>query len=215
MHTALTACLFVCLLPAGVASAQDLFVYGGAAIEYERNPDGPATEDTRDLNAYAEIEKSGFFAGVWAEKARDKADDKADVYLGYRGETAAGISFYVDATRRTYFNDPGDYTVFDAGVDYAVSDRLSVSADYAHYINPDLNDLYVGVAYAVSDTISISASFGTYGVDQARDEREWDIGATFALGDETAVDLRYYDGTEYVDPYFGASLNWDTTFLSR
>ncbi len=207
--------LMMSLLSGGAAAAQDLFVYGGAAIEYERDPNGPDTEDTRDFNAYVEVEKSGFFAGVWAEKSANKLRDKSDVYIGYRGETDAGLSYYVDATRRDFFNDLGDYTVFDAGIGYAITDKISGSVDYAHYINPDLNDLYLALSYAATDRISLSVSYGTYGVDQAEDQQEWDFGVTYALGDESAFDLRYYDGTEYVDGYIGASLTWDTTLLSR
>lgn len=203
------------LLAAGAASAQDFFVYGGAAVEFERDPDGPGSQDTRDINAYVQVEKSGFFAGLWAEKARDSLDDKADVYVGYRGDTSVGISYYVDATRRTYFNDVGDYTVVDLGGEYALTDKISASADFAHYLDPALNDLYIGLSYAVTDKISVSTSYGTYGVDAAADEQEWDLGATYALGEETAVDLRYYDGTDYVDGYLGLSLSWDTTLLSR
>jgi len=197
------------------ATAQDLFVYGGASLEYERDPDGAGSEDTRDINAYIEIEKSGFFAGVWAEKARDKAEDKADVYIGYRSETAAGISYYVDLTRRTYFNDVGDYTVFDAGLGFPIAGPVSGTVDYSHYFNPDLNDLYVGVSLAATDKISVSANYGTYGVAEAPNEQEWDFGVGYALGEETAFDLRYYDGTDYTDSYIGFTLSWDTTLLSR
>jgi len=196
--------LILAAVPAGAALAQDVFVNSGGAIEYERNPDGPDTEDTRDINSYFEVESSGFFAGLWSELARDPADNKSDVYIGYRSETAGGLSYYVDATRRTYFNDPGDYTVFDAGIGYSITDKLSGSLDLSHYINPDL-----------TDGLSLSVSYGTYGVADAEDQQEWDFGATYALGAETAVDVRYYDGTEYVDSYIGVSLTWDTSFQAR
>lgn len=215
MMKLLSTTLLLSLVPASATMAQDFFVYGGAAIEYERDPNGPGSEDTRDINGYVEIEKSGFFAGIWAEKARDRASDKADVSVGYRSETAEGMSYYVDATRRTYFNDVGDYTVFDAGVGYSLTDQFSVSLDVSHYVDPAVNDVYVGAAYSVTDALSMSANYGSYGVQAASDEQEWDFGATYALGEETAVDLRYYDGTEYVDSYMGLSLTWDTTILSR
>jgi len=211
----LSASLFVAILPASALMAQDFFVYGGASLEYEFDPNGPDSEDTRDINAYIEVEKSGFFAGVWAEKSRDRTLDKADIYVGYRAETAGGLNYYVDATRRVYFNDAGDYTVFDAGVGYSFTDKLSGSIDYAHYFDPDLNDLYVGLAHAVTDKFSVSANYGTYGVDEASDEQEWDFGAGYALGDETVIDVRYYDGTEYVQGYVGVTLSWDTTIFSR
>jgi len=207
--------LLLCVLSGSAVLAQDFFVYGGASIEYEIDPDGPDSEDTRDLNAYFELEQSGFFVGVWAEKSRDPAEDKGDLYIGYRSETAGGLGYYVDATRRTYFIGVGDYTVFDAGLSYGFTEALSGSVDYSHYINPDLNDLYVGLSYDATDRLSLSANYGTYGVADAVDEREWDFGVTYALGEETALDVRYYDGTEYVDGYIGLALTWDTTVLSR
>jgi hypothetical protein len=50
------------------------------------------------------------------KKSNDKVADKADVYLGYRSETPSGLGYHVDVTRRTYFDDKGYYTVFNAGV---------------------------------------------------------------------------------------------------
>ena len=211
--TSLTALLIA--LGTGAGMAQELYVYGGLSLEYERDPDGAGSEDTRDVNGYIEVERSGFFAGVWAEKARDKSNDKADVYVGYRSETAGGISYYTDLTRRTYFNDTGDYTVFDAGVGFPIAGSLSGSLDYSHYFSPHLNDLYAGLSLAATDKITVSANYGSYGVQGASDEQEWDFGVGYALGEETAVDLRYYNGTEYTDGYVGFSLTWDTTIFSR
>ena len=56
-------------------------------------------------------------------------------------------------------------------------------------------------------------NYGTYQVDGASNEQEWDLGATYYVGEETAMDLRYYDGSDYVDSYFGLSLTWDSTLL--
>ena len=36
---------------------------------------------------------------------------------------------------------------------------------------------------------------------------------SYYIGEETAVDARWYDGSEYVDGYFGLSLTWDTTLM--
>lgn len=215
MHKIIIPTFLAALLPASAALSQDFFVYGGAALEFELEPDGAGSDNKTDFNAYVEVEKSGFFAGLWAEKSSDKFDDKADVYIGYRSETAAGLGYYVDLTRRTYFNDEGDYTVADAGISYAFSDQISTTFDLSYYPDLHLTDAYVGAAYAVTDLISVSANYGTYGVEDAPDEQEWDFGVGYAIGDESAFDLRYYNGTEYVDHYFGASLSWDTTFLSR
>ena len=61
----------------------------------------------------------------------------------------------------------------------------------------------------------MSGRFGLYEVDGAGSEREWDLGATYALGETTAVDFRYYDGSEYADSHFGLALTWDASLLGR
>lgn len=58
-------------------------------------------------------------------------------------------------------------------------------------------------------------NYGVYEVDSAPSEREWDFGVAYALTEESSVDLRYYDGSEYLDRYIGVSLTWDTTVFSR
>ena len=69
------------------------------------------------------------------------------------------------------------------------------------------------MAFAATDALELSANWGTYEVDSAGNEQEWDLGATYYIGEETAVDARWYDGSEYVDGYFGLSLTWDTTLM--
>ena len=50
-------------------------------------------------------------------------------------------------------------------------------------------------------------------MDGASNEEEWELEAIDYLGEETGFDLRWYDGTEYVDGYVGPSLTWDTTLV--
>lgn len=197
------------------ASAQDFFVFGGAAIEYEREPDGKGSDDKTDVNAYMEIEKSGLYFGVWVERSSDTLDSKADVYAGYRSELGSGLSYDISATRRFYLNDEGDYSSLDLGVDMPIGNKLSGSLDLTYYPESSVSDAYVGLSYAVTDKLSVSANYGTYGVEDATSEQEWDFGAGYNLTDETVFDVRYYDGTDYADPYLGLSLTWDTTILSR
>ncbi|MGL6211760.1 MAG: hypothetical protein ACRC14_18205, partial [Paracoccaceae bacterium] len=104
---------------------------------------------------------------------------------------------------------------FNTGIEFPIAGNVSGTVDYTHYFDPALNDVYVGVALAATEQISISANYGTYGLADASNEEEWDFGVEYALGEEGAVDLRYYDGTEYVDSYIGLTLSWDTTILSR
>jgi hypothetical protein len=94
-------------------------------------------------------------------------------------------------------------------------DKLSGSLDLTYYPESAISDAYVGLSYAATDKFSVSANYGTYGVEDASSEQEWDFGAGYSLTDETVFDVRYYDGTEYVDPYLGLSLTWDTTIFSK
>lgn len=207
-----TACLFTPLAP---AAAQDFFIYGGGALEYEREPDGKGSEDKKDINGYIEIEKSGFYFGVSTELSNDTLDNKADVYVGYRSEITSGLSYDVSVTRRFYSNDEGDYSSLDLGFEMPIGDKLSGSLDLTYYPQSAIGDAYVGLSYAMTDKFFVSANYGTYGVKDASSEQEWDFGAGYSPNDETVFDVRYYDGTEYADPYLGLSLTWDTTILSR
>jgi hypothetical protein len=72
---------------------------------------------------------------------------------------------------------------------------------------------YVGAAFLASDSLEISALYGSYEVDGASNEEEWELGATYSIGEETSVDFRYYDGTEYESSYLGLTLAWDTTLM--
>lgn len=201
--------------PLTPAAAQDFFVYGGAGLEYERQPDGKGSEDRKGINGYIEIEKSGLYFGVSTEFSNDPLDNKAGAYVGYRSEIASGLSYDVNVSRRFYFNDEGDYTALALGLEMPFGDKLTGSFDATYYSLDSLADAYVGLSYDISDKFSVSANYGVYQVEGASAEREWDFGVGYDLNDETVFDVRYYDGTEYVDPYVGLSLTWDTTIFSR
>jgi uncharacterized protein (TIGR02001 family) len=204
----------VLALSASQAMAQDFIVYGGAELEFTHDEDGPGTGLNSALSGYVEAEAGGFYAGIWAKVADDDLTDEINLYLGFRNDLASGVSYDVGYTRYFYPNDGGDCCgelTFGLGV--PVSDQLSASLDLAYDPEAKIGNAYVGAAFAASDRLEISANFGIYEVEGAGSETEWDLGATWALGDETAVDLRYYDGSEYLGSYVGLSLTWDSTLL--
>lgn len=45
-------------------------------------------------------------------------------------------------------------------------------------------------------------------------ETEWEVGATWPFGTESAIDPRWYKGSAY-DGCVALFLSWDTTILSR
>jgi uncharacterized protein (TIGR02001 family) len=199
---------------AGIAAAQDVVIYGGAELEFLHEEFGPGTGTSSYLSGYAELDLSGFYAGVWAQVADDDLLDEVDLYLGYRNETAAGLSYNIGYARYYYPNDGGDCCgEITLVLGMPVGDQLSTSLELAYDPEAELGNAYIGAAYAVSDAVAVSVNYGAYEVDGAGSETEWDLGATYYFGEETAIDARYYDGSEYVDGYFGLSLTWDSTLL--
>lgn len=202
--------------PMAPAAAQDFFVYGGAELEFLFEPDGAGSENANTLNAYIELEKSGFYAGLFGEIANDPNANEVDVYLGYRAEMAGGISYDIGYSRYIYPSDGGDCCgEITLSLGAPLGDKFAASFDLAHDPEASLSNAYVGLEFYATDAITLSANYGTYQVADAGSEQEWDIGVGYALTEETAVDLRYYDGTEYVESYVGLSLSWDTTIFSR
>jgi hypothetical protein len=205
-------------LTGGAATAQDTLIYGGAELEFTYEEFGPGTGTETYLSGYVEVEVSGFYGGLLGEVASDDLLNEVNLYFGYRNETAAGLAYTVYYTRYYYPNDGGDAGgEFALELDLPLGDQFTVSTDF--YYSPSfegvssLGSAYIGGAWAVSDAFEVSANYGSYEVDGAGSEEEWDLGATYYIGEETAVDFRYYDGTEYVDSYLGLSLTWDSTLL--
>lgn len=210
MTTLITVCF-----PAIVA-AQDLTVSAGTQLQFAIAPDGKGSANKNDLNAYIEIEKSGLYGGIWAEISNQSAADEVDLYFGYRGEAASGLSYDINYYRFMYPNDGGDCCgELALSLGMPLSDALSGSLDLAYDPEPGVGSAYLGLSYAVNEKLIVSGSYGTYQVEGGGAEQEWDLGISYALGEETSAGMRYYNGTDYTDGYIGLSLNWDTTLLSR
>jgi hypothetical protein len=205
-------------LAAGTADAQGLLVYGGAKLEFKFDQDGPGTGTNSFFSGYVEAEVSGIYGGLLGKLANDDLLDEVNLYFGYRNTTAGGVDYTVYYTRYYYPGDGGDGGgEFSLELDAPLGSAFTASADV--YYSPSfegvsaLGSAYVGGAWTVTDAIELSATYGSYEVDGAGNEQEWDIGGTYSLGEETAVDLRWYDGTEYVDGYIGLKLTWDSTLV--
>lgn len=196
------------------AAAQDFVVYGGAALEFLNRPDGDSEPNVSSLEAYAEGEISGFYLGVWARQANVESYDRLDYYLGYRRDLDSGFSYDLGYYRYGYPNDSAsDYGEVYFGVGQTIGEKVAVSLDLAYDPENKLGNAYVGVEVYPADKWTLSANYGVYEVAGASNEEEWDFGATYNFTDEASVDLRWYDGTEYVQGYAGLFLAFDTTLF--
>ena len=200
-------------LTAGMAGAQGFELLGGAKLEYKYKEQG--IRSNAYLSGYIEGELAGFYAGIWGQVASNDLLDETELYIGYRNETAGGLSYDIGYTRYYYPNDGGEccgeYTL---GLGMPVG-PVTGTLDLAHDPQSDLNSVYLGGAWSATNALELSGQFGIYQVEGFGSEREWDLGMTYALGQTTAVDLRYYDGSAYADGHFGLALSWDSTLLSR
>ena len=202
--------------PFSPAMAQDLFVYGGGELEFLFDPEGGDSGTASTLNTYLELEKSGFYVGLFGEVANDPVANEVDVYLGYRAETAGGFSYDVGYSRYFYPNDGGNCCgEVTLSLGLPLGDRFKGTFDAAYDPDAALSNAYVGLEFYANDKITLSANYGTFQVADAGSEQEWDFGVGYALNDEAAVDLHYYDGTDYTESYVGLSVSFDTTLLSR
>ena len=200
------------VVPLGSAQAQDLAIYGGAALQYyTKNDDGPSKSD---LNGYVELEYGGLYGGVWVELSDWDDATEVDYYIGYRGEVAQ-LSYDVNYYYYAYPEvDPNaDYGELGLVLDYALTDSFSIGTEIYH--QPDLtgHSAYLTAAYAPNDKLSFDLSWGRYYYESGgQGYNEWEAGVGYMIGEETGLELRYYNGQEY-DDYVRLQLSWDTTLL--
>jgi hypothetical protein len=211
----LRALLASLAVSATAAAAQELTVYGGAELEFLIEPDGSGSDNRQDLAGYVEMERGPLYAGIWAQLSSQSSYQEVDVYLGYRSATEGGLDYDIGYTRYIYPKDGGDCCGdLTLSLGYPAGDYFYPSADL--YFDPEtsVGSAYVGLEYYPAEKWTLSANYGVYETDGAPNEQEWDFGVAYALGEETAFDVRYYDGSDY-ESYLGLTLSWDTTILSR
>jgi hypothetical protein len=209
-----SAAISMILAGALPALAQDVIVYGGGEVELLFSPDGSGSDNTSTLSAYLEAEINGIYAGLNGTVANDDVADEIYAYLGYRRDLDSGFSYDLSYTQYYYPNDGGaccGEILLSLG--QTIGDKAAVSLDIYHVPDDSTSSAYVGAEYDFTDKWNGSVNFGVYEVDGADNESEWDIGATYAVSDEIGIDLRYYDGSDYVDGYFGLSATYDTTIF--
>lgn len=210
MRLALVSTVVLASFAAAPAFADGFTLAGGAALSFA--PQGDASTRS-DLNLYLEGGYANFYLGVSADVYNDRAVNEVDVSLGYRNTTAGGLSYDLSYTRYTYPNDGGDCCgdVY-LSLSMPVTDALTATAKANYYPEDKLSDAHLSLDYALNDKVTLTGSVGVVQNDGALDTREWELAVGYALGDETAVKLHYYDGSDY-QGYLGLDLTWDTTLL--
>jgi uncharacterized protein (TIGR02001 family) len=192
--------------------AQDLVVYSGAEVELLFEPDGAGSGTEASISSYVEAERAGFYGGLLAKYVDDKVSHEVNLYAGYRRDLDSGLSYDLVYTRYIYPNDSAsNYGELGLSLGQTLGEQAAMTFDAYYDHTNKLGSAYVGAEFYATDKITLSANYGSYEVDAAPSEREWDVGASYAFTDEAAVDLRYYDGSEYTDSYFGLSVTYDTT----
>ncbi|MGQ0566325.1 MAG: hypothetical protein ACT4OK_14815 [Gemmobacter sp.] len=203
-----------------VVSRQDapspgFIVTGGMSLEFTDGEYGRDTGTSVSVDAYLEAEVNGFYLGVYGEMTDEESDDEVNLYLGYRSELASGLSWDVGYTRYYYPNDGGDCCgEVTLGLYQPLGDSFALGLDLAWDPDAEIGNAYVYGEYYVSDKWTLSANWGVYEVEEAPSEQEWDFGAGYAITDKTALDLRWYDGSEY-DGYVALLISFDTTLLGN
>lgn len=200
------------LLASAPAMAQDLSVYAGAALVYAREPDGAGSADTLAFQPYIEGEVNHFYAGLWLSLSSDDVAHEVDLYLGYRNETATGMSYDVGYTRYIFPNDGGDCCgELTLNLGLPAGDKLALGIEATYDPEASVGTASISGDYSITDRLTVGAAVG---VTDNGNEREWELGTTYSLTDTTAVDLHYYEGSDYPG-YLELKLAFDTTLFSR
>lgn len=203
-----TAAASVALSGAAMAEELKLSYNVGIASDYVFRGVSNTNEDPQIFGGIDATYGIGY-AGVWASNVDFGTDDpsvEVDLYAGVKptlGDTALDLGViyygYVDDKGAT----PGSYSYFELKA--AASRPVGpATVGLAAYYSPEFpfktgKALYYEVngSLPVNDKLSVSAALGHQEIDSAGDYATWNIGGTYAISDNLAVDLRYHDTDEH------------------
>ncbi len=149
------------------------------------------------------------YAGVWASNVDFGADDptaEIDLYAGVK-PVVGGTNLDLGVIYYGYVDDkgltPGSYSYVELKA--AASRSIGpATAGLAVYYSPEFpgktgNAVYYEVngSIPVAGKLSLSGALGHQEIDSAGDYATWNIGATYAITDNLAADLRYSDTDEH------------------
>jgi outer membrane usher protein FimD/PapC len=194
----------------GSAMAGGLAVSGGASLSYATGGD---SGQKSDVNGHIEGDLANVYLGASIDAYNDSASDEVDLSAGYRNTIGAGLGYDLSYTRNFFPNDGGDCCGDVAlSLSLPVNDKLTATVESNYYPEDKTTDAHLTVDFALSDKITLTGKGGRVGNIGAGDTGEWEVAASYALGQETAVTLHYYDSSAEKG-YLGLDLTWDTAAL--
>ncbi len=210
MRRILLSSVVVLALPVGSAVAGGLSVSGGAALSYATGGD---RGQKSDVNGHVEASTANLYFGASVDGYNDSANDEVDLDVGYRNALASGLGYDMSYTRNVFPNAGGD-CCGDLGLSLSlpIGDALTATAESNYYPEDKTTDAHLTVDFALSDKITLTGKGGRVGNIGAGDTGEWEVAATYALGQDSAMTLHYYDSSAEKG-YLGLDLTWDTALL--
>ena len=178
------------LLP-GIAAAEALTFGGGVSVTTNALSDGLSdTANGPAIQPFFEIGKNGVYAGVWASNLKDANDNRAelDLYGGYRGETAAGLTYDLGYTQQFYDKTHDLAAELAVSMGVPVTEQLTVTGEVSYDLAEKTFGQNIGAEYTPADAWTLHAAVGR--TDPAAGVN-WGAGVTYALDDRTGLDLQF------------------------
>lgn len=160
------------------------------------------TDGRAAVQGGVDADLGGFYLGAWASSVdfSDGTDAEIDLYGGYRTQVSGyDLDFGVAGYGYVSAPDGADYNYveFMAQVSRPVGPAvLGVATYYSpDFSGADKEAAYVelNAAYEVTEKWSFSAAVGHQWLDVSGDYATWNLGATYGLSDNLALDVRYHD----------------------
>lgn len=167
------------------------------------------TEEEAAISGGVDLTSGSFYAGAWASNVSYAGDAdtnaEVDLYAGFRPEFA-GWTWDVGAIAYLYASQPdgADYDYVEAKL--AASRAIGpATIGFAAFYSPDFfgaaedEATYVeaNAAFSPADRWTVSGAVGRQFVSSDFDYTTWNLGVGYALADNLALDIRYYDTDEH------------------
>ena len=178
------------LLP-GIAAAEALTFSGGVSVTTNALSDGLSdTANGLAMQPFFEIGKNGFYAGVWASNLKDVDDNRAelDLYGGYRGETATGLTYDLGYTQQFYDKTHDFAAELAVSMGVPVNEQLTLTGEVSYDLAEKTFGQNIAAEFTPADACTLHAAVGR--TDPTADVN-WGAGVTYALDDRTGLDLQF------------------------